>query len=131
MCSIIPADGMVLSNASHAQTITGVLPKVGDTGNRRIDVLDIAGNSGILGEVSASYSELLMLFAENTGLSGPELPLFVDPVATTAAGAWSKESTAHNLSICPALEPSSDENTIAVMLDAAYYGYSLCTCSDG
>lgn len=109
----------------------GPLPQVVDTGNRRIDVLDIANNKGIVGEVPASYSDLLMLFAESTGLSGPDLPLFIDPVATTATDAWSQESTAHNLSVCPSLEPSSDEDILAVVLDATYDGYSLCTCSDG
>ncbi|CAM9498761.1 unnamed protein product [Scytosiphon promiscuus] len=112
--------------------LTGLLPQSVGTGNRRIEVLDVADNSGVVGDIPVSYSELLMLFAEDTGLSGTELPLFVDPLASTAAGAWSQDSTTtYNLSVCPALEPSSEERVISVTLDAAYDGFSLCTCSDG
>ncbi|CAM9696987.1 unnamed protein product, partial [Hapterophycus canaliculatus] len=111
--------------------LKGLLPQAMDTSSRKIDVFDVADNRDIVGEVPSSYSELLMLFAESTGLSGQDLPPFVDPVATTAAGALSQQSTAHNLSVCPALEPFADENIITVLLDPAYDGYSLCTCGDG
>jgi len=104
---------------------------VGDTSNRRIDVIDVSNNSGITGAVPASYSELLMLFAESTSLSGPDLPLFVDAVSTTEAGAWKQESTAHNLSACPRLQLSGDGSLVAATLDPAYDGFSICTCNDG
>lgn len=109
----------------------GQLPQIADTNSRRIDVLDVSDNSGMTGVVPVSYSELLMLFAESTGLSGPDLPLFIDAITTTAAAAWQQESTTHNLSVCPAFQLSADENVVAATLDPAYDGYSLCTCNDG
>lgn len=99
--------------------------------DRRIDVFDISDNTDITGAVPASYSELLMLFAEGTSLSGPGLPLFVDAISTSSAAAWQRESRAHNISVCPAFQPSRDEDVALVTLDPAYDGYSVCTCNDG
>lgn len=110
---------------------TGQLPQIADTNDRRIDVLDVSDNSGITGVVPVSYSELLILFAERTGLSATDLPVFIDAITTTAAGAWQQESTTHNLSVCPAFQPSVDENVVIATLDPEYDGYSLCTCNDG
>lgn len=114
-----------------ATTQQGSPPRVVDTDNRRIDLLDVSDNGDFVGEVPASYSELLMLFAENTGLSGLDLPDFIDATTTTAAGAWNEKSTVHDLFVCPAFKPSADENIAAVTLDHAYDGYSVCTCNDG
>eukprot|EP00903_Cladosiphon_okamuranus_P019408 g17844.t1 len=111
--------------------LAGQLPQIGDTIDRRMDVFDISGNAGITGAVPASYSELLMLFADGTSLSGPNLPLFVDAVSTASAGAWQQESRTYNLSVCPTLQPSGDEDVVLVTLDPAYDGYSVCTCNDG
>lgn len=91
----------------------------------------MSDNSGITGAVPVSYSELLMLFAENTGLSGTDLPAFIDAVTTTAVDAWQQESSTYNVSVCPAFQPSVDENVVAAALDPAYDGYSLCACNDG
>lgn len=99
--------------------------------DRRIDVFDISDNIDITGAVPASYSGLLMLFAERTNLSGSDLPLLVDATSTTSAGAWPQESRMHNLSVCPAFQPSRDEDVVLVTLDPAYDGYSVCTCNDG
>lgn len=109
----------------------GSPPRVVDTDNRRIDLLDVSDNGNFVGEVPASYSELLILFADNTGLSGLDLPDFIDATTTTAAGAWNEKSTLHDLFLCPAFKPSADENVAAVTLDHAYDGYSVCTCNDG
>lgn len=94
-------------------------------------MFDVSNNSGIAGAVPTSYSELLMLFAESTSLSGPDLPVFVDAISTTAAGAWDQESAAHNLSVCPALQLAGDQSLVAATLDPAFDGYSLCSCTDG
>lgn len=72
-----------------------------------------------------------MLFADGTSLSGPDLPLFVDPASTTSDAAWQQGSRTHNLSVCPAFQPSGDEDVALVALDPAYDGYSVCTCKDG
>lgn len=73
-----------------------------------------------------------MLFAESTGLSGTDLPAFIDAVATTTAvGTWQQEWSTHNVSVCPTFQPSVDENVVAAALDPAYDGYSLCACNDG
>lgn len=93
--------------------------------------MDVSDNTDVTGAVPASYSELLMLFAEGTSLSGPELPLFVDAVSTTSAGAWQREIRTHNLSVCPAFQLSGDENVVSITLDPAYGGYSVCACNDG
>lgn len=94
-------------------------------------MIDVSSNSGITGAVPNSYSELLMLFAESTSLSGPGLPLFVDAISTTEAGRWKQKSTAHNLSVCPGLQLFGDQRLVAATLDPAYDGFSLCTCNDG
>lgn len=109
----------------------GQLPQIADTTDRRIDVFDISGNTDVTGAVPASYSELLMLFAEGTSLSGSDLPLFVDATSTVSAAAWQQGSRTHNLSLCPAFQPSGDEDVAFVALDPAYDGYSVCTCNDG
>ncbi len=109
----------------------GLLPHVVDTSNRRIDVIDVSNNSGITGAVPTSYSDLLMLFAESTSLSGPGLPLFIDAISTTEADGWKQESTTHNLSVCPGLQLSGDQSLVAATLDPSYDGYSFCTCNDG
>ncbi|CAN0361085.1 unnamed protein product, partial [Ectocarpus sp. 12 AP-2014] len=111
--------------------LIGSPPRVVDTDNRRIDLLDVSDNGNFVGEVPASYSELLILFAENTSLSGLDLPDFIDATTTTAAGVWNEKSTVHDLFVCPAFKPSADENVVAVTLDHAYDGYSVCTCNDG
>lgn len=72
-----------------------------------------------------------MLFAEGTSLSEPDLPLFVDAVSTVSAGAWQREARTHNFSLCPAFQPSEDEDVVLVSLDPAYDGYSVCACNDG
>lgn len=97
-----------------------------DFDERRLDVLDVTDNSNIDGSVPDSYSELLMLFANGTDLSGSALPPFLD----TGAGAPGYEST-HSTSVCPELQPSMNENIVAVGLDPAYDGYSFCECDDG
>lgn len=121
---------VVVHVSANASEYIGQLPQLADTTDRRIDVFDISDNTGVTGAVPASYSELLMLFAEGTSISGPDLPLFVDAISTTSVGAWQQEA-AHNFSVCPALHPSGDEDVVLVALDPAYDGYSVCTCNDG
>lgn len=89
-------------------------------------MLDISNNSGITGTVPTSYSELLMLFASDTGLAGPEMPFLND----STVGAWTHESK-NGLFVCPALQPSADEDVVALALDPSYDGYSTCVCDDG
>lgn len=95
------------------------------SGTRRIDVVDVSDNPGINGLVPDSYSTLQMLFADGTALSGSQLPSFV---ATTSG---SRYESKHNMSVCGSIEPSPDEEVIAVALEPSYDGFSLCTCSDG
>ena len=89
-------------------------------------MLDVSNNSGISGTISSSDSELLMLFASGTDLSGSEMPFLND----SAVGAWTQESK-NSLFVCPALQPSTDDNVVALTLDPSYDGYLTCVCDDG
>ena len=90
-------------------------------------MLDISNNSGITGSIPVSYSELLMLFASDTGLSGSEIPFLGDD---STVGVWTHEEK-DGLFVCPALEPSAGEDVVALSLDPSYDGYLTCVCDDG
>lgn len=89
-------------------------------------MLDVSNNGGMSGTISTSYSELLMLFASGTGLSGSEMPFLND----SAVGSWTQESK-DGLFVCPALQPSAEEGLLALTLDPSYDGYLTCVCDDG
>lgn len=79
-----------------------------------------------------------MLFAVGTSLSDESLPSYVE-VAATLAGAGNDNSfyhyeSIHDLSVCSFLGtvPGSEgSSVVAVAVDPAYDGYSVCACGDG
>ena len=103
----------------------GQLPPAVGNEVRRIDVLDVSNNTGISGMIPESYSGLQMFFADGTGLSGSQLPSFVDTASE------SRYESKYDTVVCGSIEPFPDEGIVAVALDPSYDDFSLCTCDDG
>lgn len=128
----------------------GQLPPIVDAdGNQRrvMEVLDVSDNDGISGSIPENYSELFMLFADGTGLSDSVLPSFVQKQEAQeyAYGTFrtyyyyyynesmysSSDSDSPYSYVCPAFDGVAGESFVAVTMDPAYDGYSLCTCGNG
>lgn len=118
--------------------LPGQLPPTIDADKRKIDVLDVSDNDGIYGTIPDSYSNLSMLFAEGTSLSDSALPDYVRAASAADDDRRYYFESIHNSSVCPAFETFANGNrgsisgsVVAMTMDPAYDGYSVCTCQDG
>lgn len=91
-------------------------------------MFDISDNGDVTGTIPETYSDLLMLFANGTGLSGSDLPSFLEAGGGVSSSGY---YSTHNLSVCPAFQTSHEESIVSITLDPAYDDYSLCACDDG
>lgn len=91
-------------------------------------MFDISDNGDVAGTIPETYSDLLMLFANGTGLSGSDLPSFLETGRDVSSSGY---RSTHNLSVCSAFETLSEESIVSITLDPAYDDYSVCACDDG
>lgn len=91
-------------------------------------MFDVSDNGDVAGTIPETYSDLLMLFANGTGLSGSGLPSFLETGRDVSSLGY---RSTHNLSACPAFETSNKESIVSITLDPAYDDYSACACGDG